>query len=157
MRTTERRWMTLLGIGLTLLVLASCGRVPTTGPGIVDFVGTWRGEALTYDLCALDCGTVSGPETVVIKITQDDGKLIVDYDGVCTYMVEAVGSAFIGEEVDRGGGDYRCADPGTDPLPIAAELDDGVLSGRAYFETAGATYCMLEIGCYAEFEVTRDD
>jgi hypothetical protein len=158
MRWIDGRWLTRCGLGLAVLVLAACGQAPPTGGAqLADFAGTWRGEALEYDLCTYDCPTVSGPYSVVIRITQDEGELIVDFDDTCTYEAQAVGSVFVGEEVDRGNGNFRCADFGSTPLPIAAELVDGVLSGRAYYETAGATYCMLEYGCYWEFEVTRDE
>lgn len=141
--------LVFLAMGLT-----ACGSPPMAP---ADFSGTWRGQATEHDLCSYDCDTVRGPYDVVIHITQDGADLVVDYDGQCTYEATAGANGFAGVERDRGDGQYDCADWDADPLPVAAELVGGVLRGRAYFETAGDTYCMLEFGCYAQFEVTRDD
>jgi hypothetical protein len=149
------RWPATLIVAAvaTVVLMGGCG-VPNAGVG--DFAGTWVGQHFEYDECDPACPPhVSGPYDVTIVIVQNGSDLVIDFDdGYCVYEGQAFFSSFVGEERQNAWGAYDCGFD--DPLPILAELSGGVLSGRAYFEPRGDTYCLVDhVGCYAEFEVQR--
>jgi hypothetical protein len=155
MNAKGRRWMVWGFVVLVGGVLAACSPNQVE-PALADFSGTWRGEQMRYDACTYACAEESGPYPVVIKILQVGEQLTINFDEKCVYEATASGNTFHGYEIDQGNGRYWCADFQTSPLPILGALVNGALTGRAYWETAGANYCMLGEGCYSTFVVTKD-